>query len=266
MTRLTWSDPGERYFETGLDRGVLYPNTGSGVPWNGLISLDEDASPGVNTYYQDGRPYLNVPVPKEFSGTLKAYTYPDIFAEIMGYAQVTQGMYVDSQMGDSFGLTYRTRVGNDLEGVDFGYKIHLVYNAVVGAPSASYQSMSNSISASDFSWGISTSPMPLEGFRPMAHLILDTRTMNPTELAQVEDLLYGTSSSAPILPTPQEVYDLLTVGDHIDIIDNLDGTWTAIGSAENVYLTGPGEFEIDNVNAVIPGADGPGSYDVSSTP
>lgn len=266
MTRVSWSEIGQRYFETGLDRGVLYPNELPGVPWNGLISLDEDASPGVNTYYQDGRPFLNVPVPKEFSGTLKAYTYPDVFSEIMGYAQATQGMYVDSQMGDSFGLTYRTRVGNDVSSIDFGYKVHLVYNAVVGAPSSSYQTLNDSLSPTDFSWNILTSPMPLEGFRPMAHLILDTRTMNPTELSQIEDILYGTTLDTPRLPSPQEVYDVLTVGDHIEIIDNGDGTWDAVGSAENVYLTGPGEFEIDNVNAVIPGADGAGSYDVSSTP
>lgn len=263
MTRLNWSDTNKREFETGLDRGVLYPNSGPAVPWNGLTAVDEGGADGAAAYYVDGRPFLYLPKPKEYTGTLKAYTYPDRFAEIMGLAEAADGMYLDSQQGDSFGLSYRTLIGNMFEGVDFGYKIHIVYNATVTPSGRSYASLGSSVNPSELSWEIQAVPVPVAGYRPTAHIVIDTRHMDSTKLATIEALLYGDATTDASLPTAQVIFDILSFGDAIVITDNGDGTWSAEGSYHNIYLIGDGVFQIDNVNAVN---HGDGTYDVSSTP
>ena len=263
MTRLNWADPTKRLFETGLDRGVLYPNSRPAVPWEGLISVDEGGGESSAAYYVDGRPFLFLPKPKEYSATLKAYTYPDEFSEIMGIAEAADGMYLDSQQGDSFSFSYRTLIGNALEGVDYAYKIHLVYNATVVPPGASYSSVGSTINPNEFSWEIQAVPVPVVGYRPTAHITINTRHMDSEKLAAIEDLLYGTASTDAAMPDAQVVFDTLSFGDTIIITDNGDGTWQAEGSYHNIYLIGDGIFEIDNVNAVD---HGDGTYDISSTP
>lgn len=232
------------------------------ISWNGLTAVDESGSSGSRAYYLDGRPYLNFPMPKEFSATVKAYTYPDEFSAMQGLVEAADGMYLDSQQGDSFGLSYRTLIGNDLD-PELGYKIHLIYNATVVPPSISRQTKTNEINPTEFSWEIQAVPMMIEGYRPTAHIEIDTRHMDSLRLSQLEDMLYGSDTVPAHLPDPQTIFDLLTYGEGIIITDNGDGTWSAQGSYHNIYMIGDGIFQIDNIDAID---HGDGSYTISSTP
>lgn len=232
------------------------------VPWVGLTGVEEKGGDGAAAYYIDGRPFLFLPKPKEYQSTLKAFTYPDAFAQIMGITEVADGMYLDSQPGEAFDLSYRTLVGNATQGVDHGYKIHLVYNAVVTPQSLSYDTLGNSINPVEFSWDIQAVPVRVEGFRPTAHIIIDTRHMDPAKIAAIEGFIYGDEDHVPNMPTPQVIFDLLSYGDTIIVTDMGDGTFTVDGSYENVYMINPGEFRVDNVD----GTDhGDGTFTISST-
>jgi hypothetical protein len=193
MTQLIWNDIGERYFETGVDRGVFYKSDGSGVAWNGLTAIKESPS-GVGTtpYYLDGVKYLNVANTKEFTGSIEAYTYPDEFAEYDGWAEFGNGLTVDEQKSKSFGLSYRTGIGNDLDGQDHGYKIHLVWNALAVPSDISHASISENVDPLNFSWSFTTTPIRVDGFLPLSHVIIDSTKTNPTQLKFIEDYLYGT--------------------------------------------------------------------------
>lgn len=261
--KITWNDPTARYFETGLDRGVLYPKGGPAVPWNGLTGVDEKGGDGSTAYYVDGRPFLFLPKPKEFQATLTAYTYPDEFAPMMGLVEAADGVYLDSQQADSFDLSYRTLIGNAVAGEQIGYKIHLIYNATVVPQDASFGTASDSVNPTEFSWEIQAVPVPVSGYRATAHVTIDTRHMDSARLAEVENMLYGTPSLLDGLPPPQTILDTLSFGDTIIITDNGDGTWTAEGSYKNIYMIGDGIFQIDNVNAVD---NLDGTYTISSTP
>lgn len=261
--RITWDTPTERLYETGLDRGVLYLNDGSAVPWNGLIGVEEAGGDSASPYYFEGRPFLWLQKVKDFAATINAYTYPDEFAAVMGVEEATYGMYLDSQMGDTFGLSYRTLIGDAINGTEVGYKIHLVYNATVVPSSISYGTLSDSVNPIEFSWDIKTVAMPVIGFYPTAHVILDTRHMSAEQLAELELMLYGDEETPATLPSPQEVLDLMEFGDSIVITDNGDGTWTAQGSYNNVFMVDDDEFQINNVDAVN---HGDGTFTVSSTP
>lgn len=232
------------------------------VPWIGLQSVDEEGGDSAAAYYIDGRPFLFLPRPKEYKASLKAMTYPDAFAEIMGVQEVADGMYLDSQPGSSFDLSYRTLVGNAIDGIDHGYKIHLVYNATVAPQALTYESMSNSINPTAFSWEIQAVPVPVEGFRPTAHIIIDTRHMSQAKIDAVEELIYGSENEVASMPSPQAIFDLLSFGDTIIVTDNGDGTFDVTGSYENVYMVGDGLFRVDNVD----GQDnGDGTFTISTT-
>lgn len=260
--RISWDDVSDRKFETGLDRGVLYTNSGLVVPWNGLTAVDETGGESANAYFLDGRPFLYLPKPKEFAATIKAYTYPDEFSTIMGVAEITDGMYLDSQMGDTFGLSYRTLIGDMLNGTDAGYKIHLIYNASVVPPSRSYGTKSDTINPMEFSWDIQAVPVVVAGYRPTAHVVIDTSHMDATRLAEIETLLYGSETVSASLPSPQDLFDILHFGSEIIITDHGDGTWSAEGSYHNVYIVEYGIFRIENADAVD---NGDGTFTISST-
>ncbi len=263
MTRLKWSQLSDRRFETGLDRGVLYLNDGSSVAWNGLISVDEDGGENAVAYYIDGRPFVFLPKPKEFAATIKAFTYPDEFGRVFGEVEAADGMYLDSQMGDTFGLSYRTTIGDAATGGISGYKLHLIYNVFVTTnTNKAYETMGASINPTSFSWVVQAVPTEVPGYRATAHITIDTRHVDPTKLRNLEAMLYGTGNSEGFLPPPAEILDMLSFGDAIIITDNGDGTWTAEGSYKNIYLIGDGIFEIANVTATqYPD----GTYTISST-
>lgn len=260
---ITWDDVSERRFEAGLDRGVLYPRFSDPVPWNGLVSVDESGADSSQTYYMDGRPFLFLPKPKEFEASLKAYTYPDEFLPFFSYGELIDGMYLDSQQGAQFDLCYRTFIGNDVDGLEHGYKIHIVYNATVDLQSMSRESFKDQISPIEFQWNIKAVPQEIDGYRSSAHIIIDSRKIDPDRLVLFEQMLYGDGVSKPFLPTVAEIRDMITYGDSIIINDLGDGTWTAEGSSDNVYMLSQDMFEIKNVDGVLYLDD---TYEINSTP
>lgn len=261
MTRLVWSKPEDRLYETGLDRGVLYLNDGRAVPWNGLTSVEQQGGEEVQTYYMDGRPFLHLPKPREYVATLSAYTYPDEFSAVMGVSETADGMYLDSQQGDSFNLSYRTLIGGDVNAQRRDYKIHLIYNASVNPSASSHEALSDSVNPVEFSWEIQAVPEALAGFRPTAHVVLDTRHLDSIRLTELEVMLYGDASTAPEFPDINELFNLLNFGDVVVVYDNADGTWMAEGSYRYVYMTGNGVFQLDNVDAVD---NGDGTYTMTT--
>lgn len=261
--RLFWTKPEKRYFEAGLDRGVLYRRGGApAVAWDGLISVEEAGGEGAVAYYIDGRPFLFFPKPKEYQATLSAYMFPEEFSEVMGMGEVADGMYLDSQPSQNFDLSYRTMVGNSAGGVENNYKIHLVYNASVTPSSSTYETLSDSINPTTFSWEIQAVPVKVEGFRPTAHIVIDTRKMDQKKINAIEDLLYGTGPGTAYMPPPQLVFDILNYGDTIVVTDNGDGTFEVEGSYENVYLLDDGQFRVDNIDGTN---NGDGTFTISTT-
>lgn len=246
----------------GQSTSLRRERVGVAVPWNGLVSVEEEGGEAAASYYVDGRPFLHLPRPKEYKASLSAYTYPDAFAEIMGVAEVADGMYLDSQMGLAFNLCYRTKVGNGLDGIEHGYKMHLVYNATVVPGGLSYETMGDAINPVTFSWDIQAVPVQVEGFRPTAHIIIDTRHMDANTIDAIERLLYGDETNVAHMPSPQTIFDLLSYGDTIIVTDNGDGTFDVTGAYENVYMLADGVFRVDNVD----GQDnGDGTFTISST-
>lgn len=220
--KVVWDDVGERFYETGIDRAVLYLPGGGGVPWNGLTSVDEDAGGvSVEEFYFNGVKYLELRSSGDFSGSLKAYTYPEEFEEFDGLERVTNGMLLANQpVLDTFGLSYRTRVGNDVDGIDHGYKIHVFYNLTAVPDTKGFASLSDQVSPTDLSWTISSVPEIVSGHRPTAHAVFDTRKMDPFLIRDLEKLLYG-QDSIEIPPIELDLYDGGSVG--YSSPDELDG-------------------------------------------
>lgn len=211
MAILTWDNIGERRYETGVDRGVLYIPNGSGVyddgvAWNGLTGVTESPSGAEATaLYADNTKYLNLYSAEEFGATLEAYTYPTEFAAFDGAAIPTPGVSVGQQARPTFGLSYRTRVGNDLAGDQFGYKLHLVYGCTASPSEKAFSTINDSPEAITFSWEIQTVPVAVTGLKPTSILVIDSTIVSPSDLTDLENLLYGTVGTEPSLPTPDTV-------------------------------------------------------------
>jgi hypothetical protein len=219
MTQLVWDQVGERLYETGVDHGVLYiPNASGvyddGVAWNGLVTVTEAPSGAEsNKTYADNIPYLNLISVEEFGATVEAYTYPDEFAQFEGLAEPETGVFLGQQSRKSFGLAYRTLLGNDLEGNDHGYKLHLVYNATAAPSEKAFTTVNDTPEAITFSWELSTIPVPVGTiasveYKPTASITIDSTKVDASALADLEDLLFGTVGTDPQLPTPAEVVAL----------------------------------------------------------
>jgi hypothetical protein len=210
MTRINWGTVGERFYEIGLDRGVLYVDEAAGVPWVGLIAVSESPSGGdPSPYYIDGAKYLNLSTTEEFEATLTAYTRPPEFYPCEGEKSIHNGLYVCQQPRKPFGMCYRTKVGNDIAGSDHAYKIHVVYNALVAPAQKSNNTMSASVDPTKFSWNITTVAPAITGFKRTAHLVIDSRYVDPDALLDAEDILYGDESTSARLPDPNELISLL---------------------------------------------------------
>lgn len=214
MAKLAWDTVGERFYETGVDRGVLYipDNAGvynTGYAWNGLVSVTESPSGAeANAQYADNIKYLNLVSAEEFGATIEAYTYPSEFAQCDGTATPSAGLAIGQQSRKTFGLAYRTRIGNDLAGTDLGYKLHLIYGALAAPTEKAYSTINDSPEAITFSWDITTTPVDVTGFKPTAQLTVDSTKVSSTKLAELEALLYGTDGVEPKLPTPNEIIAL----------------------------------------------------------
>lgn len=205
MSRLTWGDPGTRRFEGGIDHGVLYPETGPGVAWNGLVSIQQKVDGSISGYYVDGTKFDRGVTLSDFAASLKALTTPHEFGPCDGIYHVSKGLFIDKQPRLPFGLSYRTLIGNDVVGFELGYKLHLVYNATATPADKGYESLNASPSAAAFSWDLTTVPVIFGGHRPSAHFVIDSQKIDPATLAAIEDILYGTDLVDPRLPMPEEL-------------------------------------------------------------
>lgn len=210
MTALAWDKVGERVFQTGVDRGVLYLNDGTAIVWNGLTGVDENHSVEIKSSYLNGLKYLQYAVLGDFSGSLKALTYPDEFDSVMGIVEIQPGLSYYDQPHESFSLSYRTRIGDDVLGIERGYKIHLLYDILANADTYSFVTQSESSDVMEFSWTLSASPVILSGHRPTSHLVVDSRTTPSETLIALEEILYGTGSTDPILPSVEDILDLFS--------------------------------------------------------
>jgi hypothetical protein len=211
MAVLVWDDAGKRFYETGISKAVLYPIDSNGdyplgVAWNGLISVSENPSGAEPTpLYADNIKYLTLISAEELALTLEAYTYPDEFALCDGSVAGQTGVLLAQQPRTIFGLSYQTKVGNDVDGDAHGYKIHLVYGCLAAPSEKPYQTVNDSPEAITFSWEVSTTPPTVTGYNPTSLIVIDSRTADPTDLAAFELLLYGDVATDPELPLPDAV-------------------------------------------------------------
>ena len=215
MSKLVWDKTGERLYETGVKQGVLYPQAAGGtypkgVAWNGLTNITETPSGAEATaLYADDIKYLNLISTEELGGTSEAYTYPDEFAECDGSAALTAGVYIGQQNRKTFGLCYRTTLGNDVDSNAYGYKLHLVYGALAAPSEKAYATINDSPEAITFSWEFSTTPVNVAGFKPTANIVIDSTKVDAEKLAALEKILYGDTEAEARLPLPDEVAQVM---------------------------------------------------------
>lgn len=243
MAVLTWDQSGERFYETGVDRGVLYvPTNGiysTGVAWNGLTTVTESPSGAEPTpMYADNIKYLNLLSVEEFGGTIEAMTYPDEFAECDGTATPEVGVFLSQQTRRLFGLSYRSRLGNDISAADYGYKLHLVYGALASPSERAYSTINDTPEAITFSWAFTTTPVAVAGYKNTALVTIDSTLVPSSNLTAIENALYGTASLSPRLPLPDE------------IIAMVDGAQTVVTVVHPTFVASTGVITIPTVTGV----------------
>ena len=215
MARLIWDEVGQRFFETGVKNGVLYvqDNDGSyknGVVWNGLTAVTESPSGAEETpLYADDVKYLTLRSAEQFGATIEAYTYPEEFEQCDGSATIATGVTIGQQARRAFGLCYRTALGNDIQGQEFSYKLHLLYGCTVAPSEKSYSTINDNPEAITFSWELSTVPVPVDGFSPTASLVIDASKVDEEKMALLEDALFGDESNEAKLLLPNEIMEML---------------------------------------------------------
>ena len=260
MPTLLWDEAGTRVYESGVDRGVLFRADGTGIAWNGLISVNEHVEGNeISSTYFDGVKITEVVVPGDFAATLMAFTYPDEFSEFEGIVDIGNGLFAANQKQKRFGLSYRTMIENDSGEQD--YKIHILYNLLAMPSQKSYQTASNVTNPIEFEWNISAIPGEIIGYRPSAHIIVDTRHMPPELVQDIENTLYGDGVTTPNLPEIITLTNFIADWVIIRITDNLDGTWTATGPDNRISMLDSTTFQILNGNAEF---SDPDTYVISS--
>lgn len=216
-TPLVWDQTGERFYETGVEKGVLwiYDSTtgtyGDGIAWNGLTNVSEKPSGAEATaLYADNIKYLNLISNEEFAATIEAYTYPDEFAECDGSVSLTQGVTIGQQKRKTFAFSYQTKIGNDTDGNDKGYKIHIVYGCLAAPTEKGYATINDSPEAITFSWEISTTPIEVTGYKPTSLVIIDSTKLTEAQLTAVNAAIYGSSAANSALKTPAQIVSIIT--------------------------------------------------------
>jgi hypothetical protein len=263
MTKLVWDQVGERYYESGVSKGVFYDRNGKGTAWNGITSIEENTSTTVEPVYFDGLKFDDIVTNGDFSALLKAYTYPDEFLPYEGYLQDRTGFYVADQPRDKFCLSYRTEIANDVVGFNRGYKLHILYNLTANPSSNVYQTLSEDAEPLEFEWNITAIPEEIENFRPTAHLIFDSRKINPDILTDVEEIIYGNEEEDAYLPSLKSLATFVRNWDRFVITDHGNGTWTAETFTEGlIVMLDATTFEITVDTAVYVSPD---TYEISST-
>jgi hypothetical protein len=264
MTKITWDQQKDRTFETGVDRAVLYFPDGGGVPWNGLISVDQNTTRSTEALYFDGVKFNDLVIGGDFEGTLRAFTYPEEFLEFEGTLEEQSGVYVTGQNPTFFNLSYRTKVGDGIEGYELGYKIHLFWNLTAIPSTKTYTTMSlDDTAPMEFEWALSSVPEYITKYKPTSHIVLDSRKLDPWLLEDLESFLYGNETDDPTLPSLQGLANFIRKWDRIIITDNGDGTWTATTQRDGlIEMVSPTEFQINDANATYLDAD---TYEISSS-
>ena len=263
MAKIQWDNVDQRVYQSGVDHGVLYLQGNVTVPWNGLVSMEESANSELKAYYLDGVKFLETLSPGEFQGKLKAITYPVELDQALGLAVVAPGFILTEQPAKSFNLSYRTKVGNPIEGTDYGYKIHILYNLLAEPDTKAYTTMSDAEAAMEFVWNLTGTPPKIRKYRPTVHIVIDSRTTPIDVMALLEERLYGSDTNPPNLPSIPEVGEYFGYLGALLIIDNGDGTWTALDESDTfITMIDETTFELDNVDAVYIDAD---TYTLSST-
>ena len=263
MTVLEWDKIGERFFETGVSHGVLYPENAPGVAWNGLISVEDSSTDEIEPVFFDGQKINDILTSGDFTGVLKAYTYPDEFLECEGTVEFQEGVFITNQPHTTFGLSYRTNIGNDLDGPYHGYKLHLLYNITAVPAPKEYQTLALDVTPNEFEWQISAIPEDIDFFRHSAHLIFDSTKIDPYLLADIEDILYGSEDNDPHLPSMKSLGGFISSWARLVITDHGDGTWSAYSPVPGVIeMLGPDEFQITSDTATYLDAD---TYEISTS-
>lgn len=267
MPPLVWDRVGKRTYETGIDRGVLYLSDGTAVPWNGLTGVVEEYDGSTTPVFFDGMKISDLQSFGTFKASLSAFTYPDEFVELEGSRYIKPGVLATGQPAKRFGLSYRTKVGDDVSGADSNYKIHLIYNVLATPTDKSYESMSDDPEAIEFEWEISAIPAEVPGMKPTAHFIIETKNIDPWLLEDLESALYGDSVASASLMPIEEMIEFMNEWYRLRIIDNEDGTWTADEARPGfitLFTSGPsvGTVEITDVVAVYLDAD---TFEISDT-
>jgi hypothetical protein len=263
MTALVWDQVGERIYQTGVDRGVLYLRDGIGVPWNGITGVEESSTVELKSYYFEGTKYLETLIPGDFTGKLKAITYPEEFDQVNGMLEVAEGLTLFEQPAKQFNLSYRTKVGDDVQGLELGYKIHLLYNLIAKPETNVFNSLNEQTQPTEFVWSLTGTPDRIPRARPACHAVVDSRTTDPAILELIENQLYGTELTAPSMPSLSDLAEFYGYLGALIIVDNGNGTWTAIDESDG-YIT-----MLNDTTFLIDDADttylNPVMYTISST-
>ena len=263
MTTLVWDEIGQRFYETAISKGVFYDKTGLGFVWNGLTAVEENVSNQIQAVHFDGLKFNDLVTIGDFSAVMRAWTYPDEFLPYEGILEDQEGFFIADQPGSRFGLSYQTKVGNDVEGLTHGYKIHLLYNLTALPATKSYQTMSLETEPLEFEWTITGIPEPMENFRPTVHVIIDSRKIDPWLLEDIESIIYGDEDSPPHLPPLQGFATFIRKWERLIITDNGDGTWTAESPREeDIIMIDGTTFEITSDTAIYLDPD---TYTISSS-
>lgn len=255
MSKLFWDKTGERIYETGVEMGALYPLQASGsytkgIAWNGLTAVTESPSGAESSpQYADNIKYLNLLSAEQFGATIEAFTYPDEFSVCDGSVELEVGVSIGQQSRKTFGLSYRTVIGNDVDGTDYGYKLHLIYGALAAPSEKAYNTINDSPEAITFSWEVTTTPVSVPGFKPTASLIIDSTKVDSAKLAILEGILYGSEAVDARLPLPDEIGSIFAASTPTAITVTSDPTdaETAVLVSDNMLLTFNNKVNKENI-------------------
>lgn len=263
MATITWDQLGERFFETGISKGVLYKEDGYGVPWNGITAVEEDDSDSVESVHYDGTKVNDIVTLGDYTATLKAFTYPEEFLFYEGIIEDQTGFHLHNQPRTQFGMSYQTKIGSDLAANEAGYKIHLLWNLTALPANRLYQTLALDTTPLEFEWALSAVPEPIENFRPTAHAVIDSRKIDAELLADIEEILYGSEDHDARLPPLKGFATWIRGWQRLVIIDHGDGTWSAESPlVGQIVMLDDTTFQIQTPTAEFIDAD---TYNIWST-
>jgi hypothetical protein len=262
MTRLVWDQADDRFYENGVSQGVFYGSDRKGIPWNGLSAVEESNNDNLEPLYFDGLKYGDIVTIGDFEGKIKAFTYPDEFLPYEGVAAWEPGFYLTNQTKKRFGLSYKTEINNG-QSSGIGYKIHLIYNVIAVPSDKVYQTLSLNSDPTDFEWAISAIPEQVDRFRPTAHIVIDSRKIDPLLLIDIENIIYGTDEVEATLPDLNALVRFVQKWGRFIVTDNGDGTWTATSPLPGaITMLDSTTFEITSDTAIVLTPD---TYELSSS-